>query len=1181
MSSKKMNTSPTDNSNYRNQDILSDYYIKGIIGKGTFSVVKLGVNKITKEKVAIKIMQKSKIINQEDLIRIHREIDMLSKLKHPNVIKIHKIEEDSKKFYIIMEFCENGELFNRIVEKQRLSEDEAAYFYYQIISGLEYIHKNNIAHRDLKPENLLLSKDDILKIIDFGLSNYSSFNFLLGTPCGSPCYASPEMVSGKKYNGFLIDVWSTGIILFAMICGYLPFEDNDNEILFAKILKCRIHYPKHIGELPLDLMKKIVVPEPNKRITLTQIKEHPFYLKGKFLFNQKHPEINNNKIREIIIKNVTPIPKAKSLKINDKRDNYRKNNNRYNYVINIDTINNTYLATYTENSGNDKIVNKTNYKNENRSYDIYKDENIKTKDSSLKENIDENIQNNSSNNKNDKVESTSSYLNSDEIPMDSVPKEYNGDKSDIIENSSYLKNKEKNKIKDDINSTNIHDSQRTNHVTNSTILEKSSKSSNDEKEKEKNQKDKMNEKKVIKKPRNNAKKPINIVLNKDKNIELKEKIVIEYCPEKNSNKTLECETTANSNLDYVPYTENKNIIKKSKYSVVTQKVTKTTCLNNKTQPIFDDKDRLLTEAKKIAYLSNSVPKNNEKNNKEKKYPHNNHKINNTFIKTIKNISKYNTIENNKNEKKAKNHIETINIESNVNSRSNKVNNKKNKNIINNNRANNGQKNNKQKYIDIFNELQKNKNDENVNSHTINITNIYENHSSSVDKNLNTIPIKQVNLSQIQKKESFDLNKYIQNINNAIKAKNNINIYSDRDYIVAKKALLNNKEKIKVANNRNITIGDMASSYDETKNNNTKYFDSITINNNNSINLHEPKLYIYVENNNNTIKNEPRSENIKIFNHKINKNKTLQKIDKKTFTITKANTKKNLNNASEYSKKIFKKNINNIIIDDRNNNKYENNRYALYNTTDTNKSNKTVAIFNEQNKNLIEIIKKNNLENKNNFVITSNGKIYDTITKGKDKNMAYIVNRSVNINNNNYFNHMNNVVNYPTKNNKVNIDKAEYTYPGQPFHNIQKTDVNMEYWTYDKDGIIGEDFYKNNYYINNSNVKTLRNKNKNMNVNNNFIYNPNTSIPFDNTEYKIKLQKIPKRPTVSNNLNDIKSLNYKFVAPKIHNTSDMEPITNYRKLITITTDSTHTPVLKNIYPNIRSYKKYVKLNNTKM
>ena len=141
---------------------------------------------------------------------------------------------------------------------------------------------------------------------------------------------------------------------------------------------------------------------------------------------------------------------------------------------------------------------------------------------------------------------------------------------------------------------------------------------------------------------------------------------------------------------------------------------------------------------------------------------------------------------------------------------------------------------------------------------------------------------------------------------------------------------------------------------------------------------------------------------------------------------------------------------------------------------------------EQNKNLIKIIKKNNLEkNKNNFVITSNGKVYDAIIKGKDKNMSFMVNRSTNIYNNNYYNHLNNVVNYPTKNNKVNLDKTEYSYPSQAFHNILKTNVNMEYWTYDKDGIIDEDFYKNNYYINSNNTKFLRNKN--ITINNNYIY----------------------------------------------------------------------------------------------
>lgn len=268
---------------------ISQYITKGTIGKGTFGKVKLGIHKTTGEKVAIKILEKSKITSKDDMERINREITILRNFSNLNVIKIYDIFETKDNYYILMEYCEKGELFNYIVEKQRLSEEEASYFYYQLINGLEYIHEHNVVHRDLKPENLLLEKGNILKIIDFGLSNYFTGQ-LLSTPCGSPCYASPEMVSGNKYNGFYIDVWSTGIILYAMICGYLPFEDPSNEILFQKILECHLQYPSHVSNKAKNLMKKILVTDPNVRIKIEQIKKHPFYLQGEAIFKQKHPE---------------------------------------------------------------------------------------------------------------------------------------------------------------------------------------------------------------------------------------------------------------------------------------------------------------------------------------------------------------------------------------------------------------------------------------------------------------------------------------------------------------------------------------------------------------------------------------------------------------------------------------------------------------------------------------------------------------------------------------------------------------------------------------------------------------------------------------------------------------------------------------------------------------------------
>ena len=212
---------------------------------------------------------------------------MLIKFNHINVILVTEIFESYDSYYTVMEYCEGGELFNYIVKKRRLSEEESSFFFYQIINGLEYIHSLNMVHRDLKPENLLLTKDHILKIIDFGLSNYFyDKNDLLSTPCGSPCYASPEMVSGKKYNGFKVDIWSTGIILYAMLCGFLPFEDKNNEILFKKIRRCKLEFPHYISLISKDLIKKILVTNPDKRISIKEIKKHPFFLKGKAIFYQ-------------------------------------------------------------------------------------------------------------------------------------------------------------------------------------------------------------------------------------------------------------------------------------------------------------------------------------------------------------------------------------------------------------------------------------------------------------------------------------------------------------------------------------------------------------------------------------------------------------------------------------------------------------------------------------------------------------------------------------------------------------------------------------------------------------------------------------------------------------------------------------------------------------------------------
>ena len=280
---------------------INDYLILETLGEGTFGKVKLAIHKQTNQEVAIKIFEKKNFISSKDLLYFKNEISILKKLNHPNIIRIYNIIEDDLNYYIIMEYASKGELFKYIVDKKRLNEKEAAYFYCQLIYGLEFIHKNGISHRDLKPENLLIKENNILTIIDFGLSHEYNSNTLLYTPCGSPSYAAPEMILGKKYNGLNIDIWSTGIILYAMVCGYLPFKDKIQEKLYKKILTCNFDLPSFLSDNCKDLIKKILCNEKN-RININEIKKHPFLIDS---FNKYNPNdyilYNSNKIYNKII----------------------------------------------------------------------------------------------------------------------------------------------------------------------------------------------------------------------------------------------------------------------------------------------------------------------------------------------------------------------------------------------------------------------------------------------------------------------------------------------------------------------------------------------------------------------------------------------------------------------------------------------------------------------------------------------------------------------------------------------------------------------------------------------------------------------------------------------------------------------------------------------------------------
>eukprot|EP00441_Pelagodinium_beii_P004112 CAMPEP_0197679866 /NCGR_PEP_ID=MMETSP1338-20131121/92365_1 /TAXON_ID=43686 ORGANISM="Pelagodinium beii, Strain RCC1491" /NCGR_SAMPLE_ID=MMETSP1338 /ASSEMBLY_ACC=CAM_ASM_000754 /LENGTH=482 /DNA_ID=CAMNT_0043260969 /DNA_START=31 /DNA_END=1476 /DNA_ORIENTATION=- len=176
-----------------------------------------------------------------------------------------------------MEYASGGELFDYIVAKGRVPEPEACRFFHQIIAGLEKVHAMNIVHRDLKPENLLLDEHKNIKIVDFGLSNVFRDGQLLKTACGSPCYAAPEMIAGYSYVPSLCDLWSCGVILFALVCGYLPFEDQNTPALYKKILAADYRAPKSISEAARDLISRLLTTEPARRYTVPDVRNHAWY----------------------------------------------------------------------------------------------------------------------------------------------------------------------------------------------------------------------------------------------------------------------------------------------------------------------------------------------------------------------------------------------------------------------------------------------------------------------------------------------------------------------------------------------------------------------------------------------------------------------------------------------------------------------------------------------------------------------------------------------------------------------------------------------------------------------------------------------------------------------------------------------------------------------------------------
>ncbi|KAJ3431375.1 cbl-interacting serine/threonine-protein kinase [Anaeramoeba flamelloides] len=261
------------------QDIcVCKYEIGDTIGEGAFGKVKQAKNSETGEYVAVKILNKERILRENMSDQIKKEISIMKMISHKHVVELMDVLVSKTRIYLVFELLKGGELFYKIANNGKFSEKVARFYFQQLIIGLEFVHSQGICHRDLKPENILLGDDDNLKISDFGLSALKTEKEdLLQTACGTPNYVAPEVIVGEGYDGQAADIWSCGIILFVFLAGYLPMDDPNLEVLFEMIKNVKINYPTHFTKKVTHLLKKILVADPLKRASLQQIKEDPWF----------------------------------------------------------------------------------------------------------------------------------------------------------------------------------------------------------------------------------------------------------------------------------------------------------------------------------------------------------------------------------------------------------------------------------------------------------------------------------------------------------------------------------------------------------------------------------------------------------------------------------------------------------------------------------------------------------------------------------------------------------------------------------------------------------------------------------------------------------------------------------------------------------------------------------------
>jgi len=262
--------------------LMGRYELGRLLGQGTFAKVYYAKTLKTGESVAIKVMDKEKILKVGMIEQIKREISVMRLVRHPNIVRLYEVMASKSKIYFVMEYVKGGELFNKVA-KGRLKEEEARKYFQQLISAVDFCHSRGVYHRDLKPENLLLDENGDMKVSDFGLSALPEQfrqDGLLHTACGTPAYVSPEVITKKGYDGAKADIWSCGVILFVLMAGYLPFLDANLMVMYKKIYKGDFKCPPWFSSEVRRLVVRLLDPNPRTRITVPQLMEVPWFRRG-------------------------------------------------------------------------------------------------------------------------------------------------------------------------------------------------------------------------------------------------------------------------------------------------------------------------------------------------------------------------------------------------------------------------------------------------------------------------------------------------------------------------------------------------------------------------------------------------------------------------------------------------------------------------------------------------------------------------------------------------------------------------------------------------------------------------------------------------------------------------------------------------------------------------------------